>query len=121
METSSLTTLADRHLQTARDSSTGRSAVTVYGGQERDLRQTLVAMRAGTVLGEHQAPGEATLQVVQGRVTLRAGEESWTLSAGELGVIPDERHDLAADEDAVVLLTVATDRTRARSGPGQVV
>ncbi|GAA1935080.1 cupin domain-containing protein [Nocardioides marmoribigeumensis] len=115
METTSLTALSDQHLQNARASSTGRSAATVYGGQQHDLRQTLVAMRAGTVLGEHQAPGEATLQVLQGRVTLRAGEESWTLGAGDLGAIPAVRHDLAADEDAVVLLTVATDRTAARA------
>jgi quercetin dioxygenase-like cupin family protein len=111
MKTSSLSALADQHLQSARASSAGRAAVTVYGGQQHDLRQTLVGMTAGTVLGEHQAPGEATIQVLQGSVTLRAGDEAWALATGDLGEIPSGRHDLAADEDAVVLLTVATDRT----------
>jgi quercetin dioxygenase-like cupin family protein len=108
MDTASLTTLADHHLQAARASSSGRSAVTVYGGQEHDLRQTLIAMTATTVLGEHEAPGEATLQVLSGRVTLRAGDEEWSLGSGDLLQIPPRRHDVAADEDAVVLLTVAT-------------
>ena len=105
---SSLTALADQHLQAARASSTGRSAVTVYGGQQHDLRQTLIAMTASTVLGEHEAPGEATLLVLQGRATLRAGDDATTLAAGDLMSVPPLRHDLVADEDAVVLLTVAT-------------
>ena len=117
METSSLTSLADQHLQEAQAASAGRSAVTVYGGQEHDLRQTLIAMTATTVLGEHEAPGEATLQVLRGRVTLRADEEEWSLGTGDLMAIPPRRHDLAAEEDAVVLLTVATNATQS-SAPG---
>ncbi len=108
MDTASLTSLAHQHLQAAAGTSAGRSAVTVYGGQAHDLRQTMIAMTAGTVLGEHEAPGEATLQVLEGRVTLRAGEEEWGLGAGDLLAIPPRRHDLVADQDAVVLLTVAT-------------
>ncbi len=115
METSSLTSLADHHLQAAQASRAGRSAVTVYGGQQHDLRQTLIAMTARTVLGEHEAPGEATLQVVRGRVRLRAGEEEWSLDTGDLMAIPPQRHDLAAEDDAVVLLTVATRATQPSS------
>jgi quercetin dioxygenase-like cupin family protein len=115
METTSLSTLADQHLEAARAAGSGRSAVTVYGGQEHDLRQTLIALTASTRLGEHQAPGEATVLVLRGRVSLHAGEEEWSLATGDLLAIPPLRHDLVAHEDAVVLLTVATDRTRARS------
>ena len=108
METSSLTSLADHHLRAAQAAGSGRSAATVYGGQQHDLRQTLIAMTATTVLGEHEAPGEATLQVLEGTVRMNAGEESWTGSAGDHLPIPPVRHDLLAETDAVVLLTVAT-------------
>ena len=104
----SLTDLAAEHLATARASEHGRSAVTVYGGQEHDLRHTLIALAQGHALGEHDAPGEATLQVLQGRVRLRAGEQEWEVGQGELLVIPQARHDLVALADSVVLLSVAT-------------
>jgi len=78
------------------------------GGREHDLRQTLIALTAGTVLGEHEAPGEATLQVMKGQVVLRSGRDHWEGGVGDHVVIPQERHDLAAIADSVVLLTVAT-------------
>ncbi len=108
MTATSLTALVDTELGTAREAPAGRSAVTIFGGQEHDLRQTLIALVAGRVLGEHESPGEATVQVLRGRVRLHAGEESWEAEAGELLVVPDARHDLTALEDAAVLLTVAT-------------
>ena len=102
MQTSSLSTLADEHLATARGASSGRSAHTVYGGRERTLRQTLIALTAGNQLDEHENPGEATLQVLRGRVRLLTGD-----AAGDLVIVPDARHTLQALEDAAVLLTVA--------------
>ena len=108
MQTTSLTALAQQHLDAARLAGSGRSAVTVYGGREHDLRQTLIAMKAGTVLAEHEAPGEATLQVIEGQVTLRADTDEWEAKAGDHLAIPPQRHDLVARVDAVVLLTVAT-------------
>jgi quercetin dioxygenase-like cupin family protein len=108
MHAASLTALADSQLSAAREASSGRSAVTVFGGREHDLRQTLIALAEGHALGEHESPGEATLQVLQGRVRLSSAEESWEGQAGDLLVIPPARHDLAAVADSVVLLTVAT-------------
>lgn len=108
MQITSLTALAAEQLEVARTSTAGRSAVTVHGGREHDLRQTLIAMTGGTRLGEHESPGEATLQVLVGEVTLHAGDDAHDLHAGEHGVIPPRRHDLVASTDAVVLLTVAT-------------
>ena len=108
MESHSLTRLCEQHLDTARDAASGRSAVTVYGGQEHDMRQTLIALAAGARLHEHESPGEATLQVLVGRVRLTAGEESWDGGAGDHLVIPPQRHGLEALTDAAVLLTVAT-------------
>lgn len=108
MQTTSLTALAQQHLDAARSARSGRSAVTVYGGREHDLRQTLIALKAGTVLGEHEDPGEATLQVIEGHVTVRADGGEWEARLGDHLVIPPQRHDVAARADSVVLLTVAT-------------
>ncbi|MBS4751674.1 cupin domain-containing protein [Nocardioides sp. zg-ZUI104] len=108
MDSTSLTTLAAAQLEKAREASSGRASVTVYGGQEHRLRQTLIALREGERLGEHDAPDEATLQVLQGEVALHAGTDTWRGGAGDHLVIPPQRHDLEALSDAAVLLTVAT-------------
>lgn len=107
MESTSLTTLADEQLAEARQHHSGRSAHTVYGGAVHHLRQTLVALRAGEALAEHDSPGESTLQVLRGRVRLTAGGDAWVGSAGEFVALPRARHALEALEDSVVLLTVA--------------
>jgi quercetin dioxygenase-like cupin family protein len=106
----SLDELARTHLEQAREAHSGRSAHTVFGGQDHLLRQTLIALRAGEALDEHESPGEATLQVLQGRVRLVAGEDTRSGATGDLLVIPDARHSLQVDEDSVVLLTVAKRR-----------
>lgn len=106
MQKVSLMALARTELELATHASSGRSARTVYGGHEHQLRQTLIALRAGQSLSEHQNPGEATLYVVQGRVLLRSGEDSWNGSPADLLTIPDGMHAVDAIEDSVVLLTV---------------
>ena len=108
MDGHSLHQLVDEHLATARDHSSGRSAVTVHGGREHHLKQTLIALAGGRSLGEHESPGEATLHVLHGRVRLHAGDETWEGEPGDLVHIPPERHDVEAIEDSAVLLTVAT-------------
>lgn len=107
MRKESLSTLVDGQLDAAKASSSGRSAHTVYGGHEHMLRQTLIAIQAGKALDEHESPGEATLQVLHGRVALIAAEDRSEGSPGDLIAIPDSRHSLEAVEDSVVLLTVS--------------
>lgn len=107
MDTVSLTTLVDEQLAAARTAGSGRSAHTVHGGHEHALRQTLIALTAGSGLAEHNSPGEATLQVLRGRVRLTAAGDSAEGAAGDLLVIPPERHSLEAINDSAVLLTVA--------------
>ncbi len=103
-----LTSVADDQLAAARAGSTGRSARTIHGGQAQALRQTVLALVGGRGLDEHESPGEATLQVLAGRVRLNAGGLSREGAAGDYLVIPPVRHSLDAVEDSVVLLTVVT-------------
>lgn len=105
MQKFSLDATAREHLELARSSAAARSSVTVVGGHEHALRQTVVALVAGASLGEHENPGEATLHVLLGRVRLTAGADSWEGRTGDLLIIPDARHAVAALEDSVVLLT----------------
>ncbi|WP_327425526.1 cupin domain-containing protein (plasmid) [Streptomyces sp. NBC_01527] len=107
MQKLSLDARIREHLERAAASSTGRSAETLYGGHEHTLRQTLIALRAGTTLAEHENPGEATVLVLRGRVRLHSGDETWEGMAGDLLLVPPARHSLEALEDAAALLTVA--------------
>lgn len=107
MQKLSLDALARAHGERAATSDSGRSAETVLGGHEWTLRQTIIALRAGVELSEHENPGEASVLVLRGRVELCGATASWAGRQGDLIVVPQERHRLVAREDAVVLLTVA--------------
>jgi quercetin dioxygenase-like cupin family protein len=106
----SLDAIAREQLERAKDASSGRSSSTVFGGHEQVLRQTVVALREGSSLTEHNSPGEATIIVLSGRVRLSAGGTSWEGRKGDLLVIPPERHSLEALKDTVVVLTTAKTR-----------
>ncbi len=107
MDTTSLTDTAEAHVRRARAAVHGRSAHTVHGGHDRALRQTVVALRAGTTLNEHDSTREATLQVLAGRVRLTISTQAAEAVAGDLLTVPTEAHTLDAVEDSALLLTVA--------------
>jgi quercetin dioxygenase-like cupin family protein len=107
MEHASIDELAATHLAKAASNDSGRSSVTVYSRSGARLRQTLIALAAGRVMGEHQSPGDASLLCVRGRVLLRAGDSEVELGPGELVAVPPQRHDVHALEPSVVLLSVA--------------
>jgi quercetin dioxygenase-like cupin family protein len=107
MQKFSLQAMTRELLERARGGSGGRAADTVIGGHEKVLRQTVIAMIKGAVLGEHENPGEASVHVLAGRVRLSAGEHAWVGRRGDLLVVPSSSHSLEALEDSAVLLTVA--------------
>jgi quercetin dioxygenase-like cupin family protein len=107
MQKISLDALARQQVDLAASAGGGHTADTVYGGHEKVLRQVVIGMTGRAVLAEHENPGEATMQVLHGRVRLSAGDLSWEGRAGDLLIVPDARHSVMALEDSAVLLTVA--------------
>lgn len=97
---------AEQVLAAAAGSRARRAGRTVIPGAHAPLKQTLLALCAGTSLNEHDAPTAATLQVLHGRVRLVAGPVEVELTVGDHAPIPPQRHQLDAIHDAVVLLTV---------------
>lgn len=99
--------VAATQLQQARSSAHGRASRLLL--HMNMLRTSLIALTKGSVLDEHEAPHAATLQVLEGKV--RVSTESGAaleLAAGQLAEVPQERHELLALSDAVVLLTTVT-------------
>jgi quercetin dioxygenase-like cupin family protein len=105
-DAASLAEVAHDLLAQAGTSHSGRAARTLLGGGERTLRHTLMALREGAELAEHTAPGDASLQVILGRVRLSSPTGFQEGEAGTLMPIPAGRHSLGALEDSVVLLSV---------------
>jgi quercetin dioxygenase-like cupin family protein len=102
-----LADVAAAHLQSASSSPHGRSAELLL--HDGALRQTVIALRAGTELAEHNSPHAASLQVLVGRVRV-TGLESSEVAAGELALLTHARHAVLALESSAFLLTVVTDQ-----------
>lgn len=103
-----LTALAEEHLTRAHRDPHGRSAhLFVHDGP---LRQSVIALTAGTVLEEHNAPPAASLHVLHGLVRLfeEGGGTEYELRSGQLMQIPHRRHGIQALHDSVLLLTAVT-------------
>lgn len=104
-----VTEQASAQLDRARAGSAGRAAHNLYGGPQSTLTQTVIAIRAGAQLDEHENPGEATVLVLDGQVRLSsadgAGDQEG--STGDLLVVPDGMHSLLALSDCAILLTAA--------------
>lgn len=71
------------------------------------LRQTVIALRRGVRLPEHNSPPAASMQVVRGSVRVTGQEES-ELHAGDLEALTHYRHAVEALEDCAFLLTTVT-------------
>lgn len=67
----------------------------------------LMAMEAGDAIEEHSAAGVVTVQLVRGHARLSADGQAIDLRPGQLVMFqPGLRHDLRAEEQSVVVLTV---------------
>lgn len=110
MQKFSLDAIAREQLVKALTAPAGRAAETVHGGSECALRQTVIALKDGIELAEHDNPGEATVQVLTGRIRLISGENTWEGRQGDLLVVPRARHSLRALTDASFVLTVVKER-----------
>lgn len=97
--------IADDLLESARAEESGRAArLLVHDGP---LRQTLMALRAGAGLAEHNSPPAASMQVLRGRVRVTAQEHD-ELAEGEIAALTHHRHGVQAQEDSVFLLSTVT-------------
>src|SRR5690242_7423067 len=71
-------------------------------------RAVLIVLQPGQRLGEHQVKENAWISVLDGEVEITAGGESATCGVGTMVRFdPDERHALASETGARVLLMLA--------------
>ena len=76
--------------------------------QDDGGRAILIALNPGQALGEHQVKEDAWLTVVAGSVRVTCGGETVDAGVGSLFRFdPDERHAVASEEGARILLFLA--------------
>jgi quercetin dioxygenase-like cupin family protein len=76
--------------------------------QDEGGRAILIALNPGQELGDHQVKEDAWLTVVSGSVRVTAGGETVEGGVGALFRFdPDERHAVASDDGARILLFLA--------------
>lgn len=107
MKKTALAAVTRELLRDAAGSTSGRAARTIHGGHGLLLRQTVIALSAGSAMAEHNSPGEASLQVLLGEIVLVTGDTRWQLMAGDFLELPPDPHSVEATSDAVLLLTVS--------------
>lgn len=92
-------------LEQALDNENGRKAKLLVN--DGPLRQTVIALREGIRLAEHNSPPAASLFVLIGQVQITGQEES-VIEEGEIVALTHFRHAVIALEDSVFLLTTVT-------------
>jgi quercetin dioxygenase-like cupin family protein len=86
----------------------GSRSPQVLHSQVGESRVVAIHLHAGQELGDHQVKEAALLVVVDGRVRIESGNGSLDAGTGTvLRFEPDERHSVAADGEARVLLVLA--------------
>lgn len=101
-----LTEAADGLLEDARQMNAGRSARTLTPQVGVTLKQTMLALCEGRTMDKHRAPSRATIQVLRGSVTINSDGAALDLNEGQWAMVPEVEHDVHANADSVVLLTV---------------
>ena len=83
-----------------------RSPVVLHS--EDEARAVLIGLDPGQELGDHQVKEHAWLIVVEGSVRIGASGDGMEAGVGTLVHFePDERHSVATDEGAKILLLLA--------------
>jgi quercetin dioxygenase-like cupin family protein len=86
----------------------GSRSPQVLHSQEGESRVVAIHLQAGQQLGDHEVKEAALLLVVDGTVRVEAGGESVDGTAGMLFRFePEERHSVAADGEARIVLVLA--------------
>ena len=82
-----------------------RSPVVLHSGEARAV---LIGLAPGQALREHEVKEQAFVTVVEGRVRIEAGGETADAEVGTLFVFdPEERHSVATEEGARILMVLA--------------
>jgi quercetin dioxygenase-like cupin family protein len=83
-----------------------RSPVVLHSDDE--ARAVLVGLSPGQALGQHQVKEFAYIAVVDGEITVESGDETVHAKSGTLFRFePDERHAVATQDGARLLLLLA--------------
>ncbi|MGH2632555.1 MAG: cupin domain-containing protein [Tepidiformaceae bacterium] len=94
---------ADRLLQAL--ASGGRQAQNI--AREGGVSLVLMAIEGGDSVREHSTPGATTVTAIRGHIVVTGGGQAMDLRPGQLVLFqPGVRHDLRAEEQSVVLLTI---------------
>ncbi|SNU01534.1 Cupin domain protein [Ruaniaceae bacterium KH17] len=102
-----LASIVEDYLVEARAAPNGRHAKLV--AHDGELRQTVIALRKGTRLAEHNSPPAATIVVFEGRLQIECGQNApEEIQEGKLWVLTHERHAVTALTDCVFMLTTVT-------------
>lgn len=107
-----LTDAMTKAIDMAREAPNGRHAeLLIHDGP---LRQTVIAMKQGEELAEHNSPPAASIQVIRGSLRV-TGEEPAILQTGHIEALTHFRHAVQALEDTVFLLTTVTSQHNTES------
>ena len=83
-----------------------RSPVVLHSAAEG--RAVVIGLNPGQQLGDHQVKEHAFIVVVNGTARIETGDETLEADAGTLVAFePDERHAIASDSGAKILLLLA--------------
>lgn len=87
--------------------SSDRNAITLL--KTNGMRLVLVALHAGAEMKTHTAPGNISVQVLEGQISFRTEQQTADLGEGQmLALHAGIPHSVLAREESVFLLTLAT-------------
>lgn len=101
----SMNSVTTRAIDHARDSAEGIFSERVV--RNGPLQQTVVALREGVRLAEHDSDAPASLYIMAGAVRVEASEP-FVLQRGDLHEMPSRRRGVTAVMDTVMLMSTVT-------------